>query len=763
MSNEIKIGVRTLIEYVFRRGSIDAKIKSSKALTEGIKVHQQVQGNYQEFDQKEVYLKTKMKYEEIVYIIDGRCDGLLLSTQVPIIEEIKSTSNDLSLITEETYPEHWAQAKCYAYMYAKEHENIDVDVQLTYVQTDTGEQLHFKKRFSHQQLADFMLNMIQVYTPYATMLLQHKKDRDKSIKELNFPFDSYREGQRKLAGAVYKTILESNNLFAKAPTGIGKTISTIFPTVKAIEEGFTQRILYLTAKTITRQVAEETFQRLHENGLLLKVVTITAKEKICFKEKMQCQKEYCEFANGYYDRVNDAILDISDHHQGLNRQVIEEYAMKHTVCPFELSLDVAYTTADAIICDYNYVYDPRVTLRRYFDEQKRQTVLLVDEAHNLIDRAREMFSATLYKSTFLQLTREYKEVNKEIYQAAKRVNEYFLRLKKQSSQGSFVLKEIQKELIALIEGFITAAEEELFSPRLVENNTTLVDAYFVALDFIATAKLYDERYITYIEVEKSEVRFKMFCLDPSHLIEEKGKRFRAKIFFSATLTPLDFYQDMLGGKVEDYALSLPSPFERKQTEVFIQPLSTRYRERETTKGKIATTLHSLVTNRPGNYLFFFPSYQYMNIVYEEYHQIDQQAQVMVQDKVMGEQERESFLAAFKDDNQATLVGFAVLGGIFSEGIDLRGNRLNGVAVIGVGLPQLCLERDLIKDYYNSVGKIGYDYAYVIPGMNKVLQAGGRLIRTDTDAGTIVLIDDRFLQQKYQSLLPYEWKHYKVIR
>ncbi|WP_407271818.1 ATP-dependent DNA helicase [Radiobacillus sp. PE A8.2] len=758
MPDKITISVRSLVEYVYSSGSIDSRFRTSSTLLDGTKAHQKVQRTYNDSDEKEYYVSAEIPYEGLTFVIDGRCDGLLFADDRVTVDEIKSTSGDLQAITADTYPVHWAQAKCYAYMYAVDHQLSEVDVQLTYVHVDLEEKKHFRTSFRHDELQAFMMETIEAYFPYASLMVKHREERDTSMKELAFPFDAYRDGQRKLAGAVYKTIKDKKGLFAKAPTGIGKTISTTFPAVKAIGEGHAQRIFYLTAKTITRETAEEAFTLMQQQGLCMNAVTITAKDKVCFQDKTICQKDFCPFADGYYDRINGAVIDILANEKLIDRKTIERYARKHTVCPFEFSLDVAYA-ADAIICDYNYIFDPRVSLKRFFEEQKKQTVLLIDEAHNLVDRAREMFSADLYKSPFLEINRAYNNVNKQVANAAKTVNDHLLALKKQcDAQRTLLLDEIPETLLDELEAFSSHAEKELVQQRDGESEQQLLDGYFSAQGFLRIAQYYGEQYKTYVEYENSEVHLKLFCLDPSALLKQMGKNYRTKIYFSATLSPLDYYRDMLGASDEDYWLSVPSPFAKENVEVAIQPLSTRYRDREKTKAPMAKMIGQVAKEHDGNFLVFFPSYQYMITIYEQFLEEGYNIPTIVQDRGMSEAEREDFLAAFQANAEQKLVGFAVLGGIFSEGVDLKGDRLNGVIVIGVGLPQFGLERNIIKDYFNGVGKNGYDYAYVFPGMNKVLQAGGRLIRSETDRGVIILVDDRFLQQKYQALLPEEWRN-----
>ncbi|MCM3628266.1 ATP-dependent DNA helicase [Paenibacillus glycanilyticus] len=767
MTNTVHLSVRALVEYAYRSGDIEAGFRSAVSLVEGTRTHQQIQKQYGDQDAKEVYVSAEIPYEDLLFVIDGRCDGLLQSDNGLTVDEIKSFSGQPPVLMEETYPVHWAQAQCYAYVVAKDRELESMRVQLTYVQIDSGESRQFVRTMTFTELEQFIHDMVARYYPYASMKSRHAAKRDASIKELSFPFPSYRAGQRQLAASVYQTITDGRKLFAKAPTGIGKTISTLFPAVKAIGEGLLQRLFYLTARTTTRTAAEEAMVMLREGGLHLHTLTLTAKDKVCFKDEVRCTAEYCEYAQGYYDRVGGALLDILDNETGMTREVIERYARKHRVCPFEFSLDAAYA-ADAVICDYNYIFDPRVNLKRLFEEQKRHTALLVDEAHNLVDRAREMYSAELRKADFLELQRASKNVRPLVYQSAKAVNNYFIALRKsmEESGGEDVRRDLPEQLLDLLETLTDAAEQRLVTG---DSDPLLADVYFGCQHFLRIGKLYDERYVTFAEKERSDVRLKLFCLDPSHLLKQYAKGYRAQILFSATLSPLHYFRDMLGGDEEkDYSVSIPSPFSAEQLDVRIERLSTRYQDRERTMDPVAGLLNDMAGRHQGNILVFFPSYAYMNGVYERFmalwpeevaEQTDNGMKIrtIVQRPGMSEEDRDSFLAAFATGNKGTLVGFAVMGGIFSEGIDLVGDRLTGVAIVGVGLPQVGPERNIIKNYFDDQGKNGFEYAYVFPGMNKVLQAGGRLIRSEQDRGTLLLIDDRYTQPQYARLLPPDWR------
>lgn len=755
---QVRISVRPLVEYVYRSGDIESGFRTMTALHEGTRIHQQIQKAYKDGDLKEVSLKAEILFEDILYAIEGRCDGLLLLEEGLMIDEIKSTSSDINLL-EEGHEVHWAQAQLYAYMVAKEQGLGQMKIQLTYIQVMTGEEKRFIQSYTFSELESVLMEVLSNYSPYASLRIDNALRRDDSIRSLPFPFDTYREGQRKLAGAVYQTIREGQKLFAKAPTGIGKTLSTLFPSVKAIGEGLLRQIFYLTARTTTRTAAEQAFGLMQSRGLYIQTVTLTAKDKICVQDQVSCRKEDCPFAEGYYDRLNGAIMDILSNETLMDRTVIEQYARKHQLCPFEFSLDVAYA-ADVIICDYNYVFDPRVSLKRLFEEQKKKTVLLVDEAHNLVDRGREMFSASIGKAAFLELQRGYKGKNDHLYDASRVVNQTFIRLKKECGEAKRKLwSEPPNALIEELDHFVQEAEQELqrVGQDEVELRQLLLDTYFAAQNMIRISKLYDERYVSYAEIIRTGVIIKMFCMDPSALLAQASKGFRSTIFFSATLSPLHYYRDMLGAGEDDYSVTVPSPFHPEQLDVRIEPLSTRYRDREKTKDTLVLLLSQMVREKKGNYLIFFPSYQYLHDIYEPFITDNSDLTTIVQGIGMTEEEREAFLASFRADNTETFIGFAVLGGIFSEGIDLQGDRLNGVAIVGVGLPQIGMERDLIKDYFNEIGKNGYDYSYVYPGMNKVQQAGGRLIRSEQDTGILMLVDDRFMQRQYQSLLPEEWK------
>lgn len=757
----IPVSVRGLAEYAFRSGSIDGSFRTSAPLAEGARIHKAVQAEYGSADQTEVLLAGEFAFEELLFVLEGRCDGLRQDGEGVYIEEIKSTASALdSPAIAAGLPVHWAQACCYACLYARQEGLPDIRVRLLYVHTGSDRRHAIMRRYSAGELEEAVAGMLAVYAPFARMSAAHTALRGPSIKALPFPYAGYRPGQRKLAGAVYQAITEGRKLFVRAPTGTGKTMSTLFPALKAVGEGLVERVVFVTARTTGRAAAEEAFGLMDKQGLVFRRVTLTAKEKICFQEEVRCTPEACPYAEGHYDRVNGALLDLLGHETAITRQVVEQYAGKHRVCPFEFSLDAAYAS-DAMIGDYNYVFDPVVALKRVGDADRRKTVVLADEAHNLPDRARAMYSAALDKSAFLHLSRSFKGIP-GLYRSARSINAWFIAMRKQLGSGTSPrLAAPPEELAPLLEAFRQEAETMLASGVRQDGpgDSLLADTYYAVLGYLRVAEGIGEEYAVFLEEERQELRLRLYCLNPSRLLEQASKTYRSQVFFSATLAPIRFYQELLGGGEEDYGLAVASPFRREQLRVLHSPVSIRYRDREQSIGPVAGLIAALLREQSGHAIAFFSSYEYMRRVYDRF--MDEYPacgrQVLLQEAGMGEEERAAFLANFQPGGESSVLAFAVLGGIFAEGVDLPGDRLKAVAVIGTGLPQVGLTRNLIREYYDRSGRDGFQYAYVYPGMGKVLQAGGRLIRSETDTGTLLLVDDRYRLPPYGDLLPEEWK------
>lgn len=760
----VQISVRRLVEFVLRGGSIDSRMTSSDRALEGTKIHQLLQKSAGEEYQAEVSLKLDRTVDGVVFSLDGRADGII---NEQTIDEIKTTETVMEEITEDFRPLHWAQLICYGFMLAEKSDLPEVTLQLTYYQVADEEIKQFRRIMSREEMGVFVDDLLSKYAVWAKMSAAWEMKRNKTIQELSFPYDSYRRGQRELSIAVYRTAVSGENLFCEAPTGIGKTMSTLFPAVKAMGEGKTDKIFYFTAKTITRQVAEDALDEMRRKGLAARSVTITAKDKICFLDERKCEPDHCQFARGYYDRLNEALFDLLGQEEAITRTVVEQYARKYTLCPFELSLDVALF-CDAIVCDYNYLFDPVVYLKRFFSEGPGKYTFLVDEVHNLVDRARSMFSATLRKSLIMQVKRQLdKKLHKRLWNSVNAMNKVMVSLNKELTESG---ETIHVNKIGLTEWnesvlkFTFVAKEWLPQNTQSETQSDVLELYFESLRYVKIAELYDERYTTQITRTHSDLEIKQLCLDPAFLLSEKLKLGASSVLFSATLRPIDYYTNVLGGEEDTSRMVFSSPFEQQNMHLLVADnISTKYQMRDQSLASVVEALAALIAGKKGNYLFFFPSFQYLQNVYELFREKHPEIVARKQEGAMDEEQREAFLEAFKAGNSETLVGFCVLGGVFSEGIDLRGERLIGAAIVGVGLAQLNPESDLIKDYYNETIGQGFDYAYQLPGMNKVLQAVGRVIRGESDRGVILLIDERFSASRYRTLFPAHWNHAKIVK
>lgn len=758
-----KVSVRDLVEFVLMQGDISSGFTGSSRNTDAIRAHQIIQKAYGEGFSKEVPVNFSVESEDINLEVGGRMDGLYVGEDRVVIDEIKTTTLDLDFLEEDYNELHWAQAKCYGYIYGTQNNLDNVEIQLTYYNLDSKATKKFLKEFEIKELEDFFYDLTKRYIHWARVIMNWNKRRNMSIANLKFPFPTYRKGQRELAVAVYKTIKDRNKLFAQAPTGIGKTMATIYPTLKALGEGEVSKIFYLTAKTIARTIAEKAVINLKSDGLNVKSLTLTAKDKICFMEKTECNPESCEYARGHFDRVKGALEDIFKEDM-FTRELIEAYSRKHKVCPFEFSLELS-NWADIVICDYNYVFDPSASLKRFFMEGSTDFAFLIDEAHNLVDRGREMFSAALTKKPVLELKKLTKGKAPKVHKVINKLNTFFIDLRKkceEAPEGYILSKEGPKDLYPILNELLGTAEKYLLENKNSPFHSELLDFYFEVYGFLRTAEYYDERFITYIEKQGQEASIKLYCLDPSYLLGEGMKKGRAAVLFSATLSPMDYFKEVLGGDDKSYRIRLASPFPKENLCLLVEDkISTKFKKREFTYDKVAKAIESVVKNKQGNYLVFFPSYQYMNQVYERFKASNETIEVIVQSSGMTEEEREKFLESFSEDSNRSLVGFAVMGGIFGEGIDLTGDRLVGAIIVGVGLPQICLERNIIKDYFDERKGTGFEYSYVFPGMNKVMQAVGRVIRTEEDRGVVMLIDERFSENTYKRLFLPEWQPKRV--
>lgn len=788
-----KISVRSLVEFILRSGSISSSsgIKDPDAMQEGTRIHKMLQRKMGSGYNAEVALSVTLPvaYDGISFelTIEGRADGIFTDATGTIIDEIKGVYNDI-FIMEEPVAVHRAQALCYAYMYASGHKLEQIGIRMTYCHIPTEEVRYFSEIIGYSDLETWFNQLVNEYAKWISWQIKWQKKRNISIQDTEFPFE-YRKGQNNIVKGVYQSILRKKRLYIEAPTGVGKTISVLFPAVKSMGEGITEKIFYLTAKTITRTVAEETCQILSGGGMALKNITITAKEKICILGKPQCHPSTCERALGHFDRVNDAVFDIITHEDNISREVITRYAEKHNVCPFEMCLDTAIW-ADIVTGDYNYVFDPSANLKRFFANQTQNNyVFLIDEAHNLVDRAREMYSAVLIKEDFIDIKKTTKTISRKLTNALEHCNQCLLKLKRECD-------DIKKYSVNGIEEFIlklmrfSAVFDEYFqkqtasaSPLKPEIREKLLDFYFKIYDFLSIYEILDSKYIIYSDyTEDGFFCLHLKCMDPSVNLDNCLNRGIAAVFFSATLLPVKYYMEQLAGRPDDYAIYAPSPFPVNNRMLMVaSDISTKYTRRTPSEfKKIAGYIYDFISAKTGNYMVFFPSYKMMEDI--SWYLLDclhlggytsdgidnyinnsgSKIYLCRQSVSMDEKEREDFLLKFTDNPEYTTIGLCIMGGIFGEGIDLKHNRLIGTVIVGTGLPMVCTENELFREYFDENKGSGFNYAYQYPGMNKVLQAAGRVIRTGTDKGGILLLDERFLKQDYIELFPREWYPYNIV-
>lgn len=762
-----RISVRDLVEFLLRSGDLDRRQSSGRrdaqAMQAGSRIHRKLQKQMGSGYQAEVTLKYQILLEDIPVSVEGRADGIWTDENreepLVVIDEIKGTYRDLSRM-EAPVEVHLAQAKCYAYIYGQQHGQMRMGVRMIYADLETEELRYFEETYTMEELSGWFRDLMAEYGKWVSFESLWQERRAESLKKLIFPFD-YREGQKDLAVSVYRTIARKKRLFIQAPTGVGKTLSVLFPALKAMGEGLASRIFYLTARTITRTVAVDALDLLRQQGMELKTVVLTAKEKLCICEKPECDPDHCPRAKGHFDRINQAVYELwTTGPDACTREVILESAERYQVCPFELSLDLA-VWVDALICDYNYVFDPNVSLKRFFADGVREDYLfLIDEAHNLVERGREMYSASLEKEAFLQMKKLLRGKREGLTKALDGCNRYLLTLKRECESGFQILPQVGGFELQL-QRLSTELDKYLEQPVPEEIREQVMEFYFSVWNFLGICDRLDDNYVIYTEFsEEGHFWLHLYCVRPAENLRQCLDCGMAAIFFSATLLPVNYYKDLLTGNLEDYAVYAKSPFDPANRLLLVgTDVSSRYSRRGAVEYKrMARYIYETVTVKTGNYLVFAPSYQVMEqvadrcLAYEDMECIRQESG-------MTEEEREAFLKEFEKERNHSLVGFCVMGGIFSEGIDLTEDRLIGALIIGTGLPQVCREREIVKEYFDKKGMDGFAYAYQYPGMNKVLQAAGRVIRTEADRGMILLMDDRFATISYQRLFPREWEQH----
>jgi len=756
----VKLSVRELVEHIYSGGDLNFKNMKPERALDGIKAHKLLQSQMGEEYQKEFFLKYEFEYKNILFTVEGRADGIIIDNNTVTIDEIKSTYKNLEDINDNYNLAHSAQAKCYTFIYGLQKKLENINMQLRYYNLDTKQTKCLSYSFKQKELEIFFYALIDKYLSWAETIIELHISKRKTISELKFPFENYRNGQRDFSIAVFQTIKEGKKLFAQAPTGVGKTISVLFPAIKAMNIKQNSKIFYLTAKSSTKNIAFNTMKIMIDKGLNLRTIIITAKEKICFMEECNCDPEYCSFARGYYDKINGILKESVKKDCLFDRDYIEKISRINEICPFEFSLDLSYMS-DVVICDYNYYFDPRVSLQREDSLKNNNDILLIDEAHNLEDRARNMYSPELIKEDFLHASKLMKDINKKIYKELKDVNKKFIDIKKIMDEKTSIMEEEPKELIKSLRKFVSVGELYINDIKSEVVPDEFVDLYFKSNFFIKISEIFDDNFCYYANFNNVKTIVKIFLIDPSKVLKESEKNACSSIFFSATLTPLKYFKYLLGGDDLDYCLKIKSPFYEENLKIMItSDLSMKYSERDLNIKKVCDYIHSAVFDNNGNYMVFFPSYNFLDKVFSVYKDMYSNDDIIVHNQSINEEDQNEIINKFHQMNNVIL--FTVVGGIFSEGIDLPLEKLVGSVIIGTGIPQLSFERDIIKDYFNKKFNMGYEFAYKYPGFNKILQSAGRVIRTENDIGIILLIDSRLCQYSYTKLFPQHWDKYKKV-
>ena len=754
----IRISAKDIVKFIYSGGDLTSEFQSNKRALEGIEAHSYLQNKYHSDDQKEVFVETNFLYEDYSFHITGRMDGLLKENNKLIIEEIKSTKTDLDLLEIDTRPEHLMQAKMYAYIYITNNNLKSINVRLTYITVEGYETKSFNKRYNLSQLHKFFIKTIESYTKWLEIFNQHQEEKLKSIVGLSFPFEEYREGQYKFMGAVYQTLIKKDILYSIAPTGIGKTVGSLYSALKTINNE-REKIFYLTAKNAGKKIVVDTVNLLKKNGLICKTTVINSKEAMCLMDKVDCDPDICPYSKGFFDRLRGAVEDIFVHNDVYDRKLIKDYGTYHSICPHEFSLELS-NYSDLVICDYNYAFDPRVHLIRYFEDDYFSPKLLIDEAHNMVDRSRSMYSCSISKESLINLRKAANKVKPSVRSRIKKLLDYidvFVKDNEIEKTQFFYQDEIDDTLLNYTEGITNKLERVLSENKKFAKRDKVLDGYFELLQFVRLSEFYNENYKYIVQIVEDNIIVTLSCLDASnYILDTIQNRVSGVVFFSATLFPVDYYVKLITKGVGK-TISIPSPFKQSHLGLFIDDsTSTRYRDRQRSISNIIDSIYALAETKIGNYIIFFPSYVYLNMVLDEFNTEDYQ--MLIQTRNMSLYQRNIMLNEFNTLNDKSKVAFFVLGGSFSEGIDYIGEMLSGVLIVGVAMPQFNKYNELLRNHFDDEFNQGFDYAYTYPGMNKVIQAVGRVIRTNYDIGVAILFDDRYSHVKYKDLFPKNWNH-----
>lgn len=763
MNKHIILSVHQLVDSLLRCGDIDSRVFNRSSMQEGIKIHSRFQEKQGSDYISEYSLSKLFVVDDIEINLQGRADGIIKTKDDKyIIDEIKSTVADLISFKTDNLEWHLGQAKCYALMFCYEQKKSSIGIRMTYIkQGKEKEKLVDNYFFLKDDLEQYVYSLLENYLCFYRLIFKHIEERNVSIKELSFPFSHYRKGQREFAKYAYAITKNSGRLYCEAPTGIGKTMSALFPFIKALTDDEKSKIFYLTAKTTGKEAAYEAIKVLKKQNFILKEIVITAKDKICFCPGKGCNPDECPFAKGYYNKIQSVLRYCFIYHSSYDLNTIVAIAKENEICPFEFELDLSLF-CDVIICDYNYMFDPISHMKRYFDEDSSHHLALIDEAHNLADRSRDMYSASISSFEFDKARKSISSLkHSRLKRMMKRIKTLFDETRLVYEEGNTIVGFFSESLLKALNSFINLMQDLNKNEHEVVSRE-LFDFYLSINRFFKIMEYVNERFICYIRKKGKQVEFFVYCLDASRYIADVTNKIKGSVFFSATLSPMDYYVDILGGLTHsDPTIILPSPFPKDHLKVLVAPkISVKWKNRNDSYHEVAEYINSFIKNKVGNYFIYSPSYDYMDKLIPHIKLDD--ILFFKQEREMEEKDKQTFLEHFQPSPKKTTLGFIVLGGTFSEGINLVDDRLIGAVVIGIGLPKINFESDQIADYYSKMEKPGRDYAYLYPGMNKVMQAVGRVIRGEQDRGAVLLIEERYLNKQYQNLFRLEWNHYEVV-
>ncbi len=779
---EVEISVRELVSFVMRRGSADKAIASFERLQLGGRLHRAYQNRQELPYTPEVPLSAAIDFRDVTFKISGRADGIAIEDSGAVIEEIKTTGKALTAVSPKDFPEYMAQADIYAYMYAVENSLSGVTTRITFINTATEEWRSHDTYVSVDELRGKVFSILEAYYPFAKFMSEGMTNFIASAKKIKFPHHDYRLGQQDIILDTFRAVRGGKRLFVEAPTGIGKTLSVCYGAVKAIGEGGGRRIFYLTPKSTVSEAPDSAFSLMRAHGLKFRKINLTSKERCCLCRDAlgECSSDICPYSRGHYDRVNDALKRLLEVYNDINYEAIASISREFRVCPHELMLDAALF-CDVVICDCNYLFDPRVYLRRFFDEGcgSESSVALIDEAHDLVDRAREMYSARITLSEFERLSVYITKSDFILYFPLISLIDEFKALGARCRENECMMGDEECGTLLCSTPFrdITEAAGEFYTAamkwlRVNGDNGAEVyidgrsltarirDAAFEAKRYYELVRRSDEKFLHFASRRGKNVTARVLCIDPSRKVDERLSRVGSSVLLSATLTPMEYFCDLLGGE-DAGRLTLPSPFDSENLFCGVMnKISTRYADRDRTVFAIGEIIERTVRAKNGNYLVFLPSYEMLQRTVAAYTRIAKNRKICVQKPDMTMSERMAFLQSFSEGGE--VVGFAVLGGMFSESIDLAGDKLIGTIIVGTGLAGLNIETNIIADYFAKTKEAGFEYAYLYPAMNKVLQAIGRVIRSEEDRGVCILIDDRYATPQYSRLLCRSVKGVKLI-